>query len=262
MAARNDRIKVWYHTAESMPELSSQAATLALTSPPYTNRPDGKSLDKAEYLWFVERVIAEVARVLVDGGVLAMINTDLRDHNRYNGGHAGFDGIVWYKHVDLRRLAEDLGLRCFDTRIWVKSLKTNHYRYNFSYIQFFQKGPKRIAESTDPQVSSLFNPHVWLLEGGTMRTMPDGKRFRDAIHPEVVERCIARFTRPGDLVLNPFSGSGTVLAVSAIMGRRAVGYEVDNHLAPLIDQSVHGPGRSAVYAVLEDRYRDPLSMMW
>jgi DNA modification methylase len=255
MAPRDKQIEVLYRTAESMSQLPSKVATLVLTSPPYTNRPDGRLLDKSEYLSFVERVTAEAARALVDGGVLAMINTDLRDHNRYNGGQSGFEGIVWYKHIDLRRVAEKLGLRCFDTRIWVKSLKRNRYRYNFSYVQFFKKGPKRIAESKDKDVNSLFEPHIWLLEGGTTRTMPDGKRFRDAVHPEVIERCIARFTRPGDLVLNPFCGSGTVLAVCAIMGRRAIGYEVDTTLTPLIDQSVNGPRRGAIYAGIEDRYR-------
>lgn len=256
MRKSNEDVKIWYHTAESMPELSSKTATLAITSPPYTNRPDGKSLDKTEYLAVIKTVLAETERVLVDGGVFVMINTDLRDHGRYNAGNTRFEGLIWYKHADLRHLAEAVGLRCFDTRIWVKSFNRNRYRYNFAYIQFFQKGRRRYAESKDDQTSLLFEPHVWFLEGGTNRTMPDGTRFRDAINPELVERCIARFTRPGDLTLNPFSGSGTVLAVASLMGRRAVGYEVDAKLAPLVDQSIHGPLRGAVYSPMELRYLD------
>src|SRR5262245_55203902 len=127
MPSRREDIDVHFQSAEAMPHVSSNAARMAIAGPPLTNRIDGESLDKAEYLTFLSRVFSEVERALVNGGVLAMVNTDLRDHNRYNQGKSGFDGQVWYKHADLRQVAERVGFRCFDVRIWVKSLKRNQY---------------------------------------------------------------------------------------------------------------------------------------
>jgi DNA modification methylase len=237
-----------------MTEVASNTARLAISGPPFTNQPDGRTLDKCEYLAFLRVVLAEVQRILVNDGVLVLINTDLRDHARYNGGRPGYDGLVWYKHADLRLVAEDLGLRCFDVRVWVKGLKRNPYRYNFSYLQFFQKGTRRRLESQAAAVRAVFDPHVWLLEGGTIRTLPDGTRFRDAVHPEVVERCIARFTQPGDCVINPFAGSGTVLGVACLMDRRAVGYEINRRLSPLLERSIDAYRADELYQRIAARY--------
>ena len=38
---------------------------------------------------------------------------------------------------------------------------------------------------------------------------------------------IDRYTKPGNLVWDPFAGSGTVLLAAYLLGRRAIGYEID-----------------------------------
>jgi DNA modification methylase len=61
-----------------------------------------------------------------------------------------------------------------------------------------------------------------------------GQHF--ATFPEqLVERCIAASTKPGDLVLDPFVGSGTTAAVALNMGRRAFGIDL---VKDFLDQSV------------------------
>jgi site-specific DNA-methyltransferase (adenine-specific) len=55
---------------------------------------------------------------------------------------------------------------------------------------------------------------------------------RERLHPNekpagLVAKFIDAHTNPGDLVLDPFAGSGTTLAVARSMGRRAIGIEVD-----------------------------------
>ncbi len=236
-----------------MSEVGDDTARLVIASPPYTNRPDGRELDKREYLQFLGRVFIEAQRVLVSGGVLVTINTDLRDHARYNDGQRCFEGRQWDKHTDIRRAVESTGLACIEAKVWVKSLKRNLYRYTFSHIQFFAKHGE-IRRPRHPDVADGFGPDVWLLEGGTSRRRPDGSWFRDAIHPGIVERCLLQFTSPNDLVVCPFTGSGTVPAMAKMMSRCCVGYEIDGDLLPLIEASIDGPVRDRVYQPFERRY--------
>jgi DNA modification methylase len=82
---------------------------------------------------------------------------------------------------------------------------------------------------------------------------PNGRRLRDVwdmntvgypgahfatFPPELVRRCLAIGSRPGDLVLDPFAGSGTTLAVAAEHDRRFVGCELNPDYLPLIEERV------------------------
>jgi hypothetical protein len=52
-------------------------------------------------------------------------------------------------------------------------------------------------------------------------------RFPAKFHPPVVQTLLDRYTKPGDLILDPFCGSGTLLVEAAIAGRPSVGFDVD-----------------------------------
>lgn len=52
-------------------------------------------------------------------------------------------------------------------------------------------------------------------------------RFPAKFHPPAVRCLISRFSEPGDLLLDPFCGSGTLLVEALTMGRRAIGIDVD-----------------------------------
>jgi DNA modification methylase len=236
---------VYFHTSEKMQEIENGKTQLVIASPPFTNQSDG-TLDKREYLKFIRRVFCEVLRILIPGGILVTINTDLRDHARYNRGDTRFDGLLWQKHGDIRRIAETIGFQCFDTKIWAKSLSRNLYRYTFAYLQFFQKGFNG-RNSSRQRVAKNFGPDVWLLARGTYRRDSRGYIFRDAIHPEIVRRCVEQFTSTGDLVVSPFVGSGTVLSVANRMGRRCIGFEINGDLKRLITESLERPNRFATY---------------
>lgn len=238
---------VSFHSSEEMPEIENDTARIAISSPPFTNRPDGKKMEKDDYLAFIQRVFSEVFRVLIPSGILVSINTDLRDHARYNGGNAQFNGLLWQKHCDLRYCAESVGFRCIDTKIWAKSLKRDLYRYTYSYIQFFWKPAAQAHFSLRKEVIKEFGIDIWLLEKGTYRRDSRGYVFRNAIHPEIVRRCLEQLTSPGDLVVSPFTGSGTIISVAHFMGRRCIGYEINRDLEPMIKESIETPGYFPAY---------------
>ena len=247
--------KVIFHSSTFMKEISDESARLVIASPPYTNNPNRMTLDKVEYLKFIERVFSESFRIIVPGGILVSVNTDLRDHARYNRNNHSFDGQVWFKHCDICKIAEEIGFRCFDCKIWAKTLNRDVRRYTFAYIVFYSKPIAKIHRPLYPRVTHGFGPDVWLLEKGTRRKSSDGLVFRDAIHPCIVERCINEFTSPRDMVVSPFTGSGTIPAVAELMGRHWVAYEVNKKLKNLIHKSIYGPNRPEVYRFLEAKYQ-------
>jgi DNA modification methylase len=238
---RHELATVYYHTAEQMPEIRNGTAQLVIASPPFTNQSDGKTLDKRDYLEFFRRIVSESFRVLELDGILVTVNTDLRDHSRYNRGDTSFEGRLWQKHSDLLEIAEQSGFRCIEAKIWAKSLRRNQYRYAFAHIQFFEKAGLSAGRGRRRKIGSAFAPDVWLLEGGTYRRNSRGYVFRDAIHPEIVKRCVEEFTIPGDLIVSPFTGSGTVLSIAQSLGRRGIGYEINRDLRPLIQESIIAP---------------------
>jgi DNA modification methylase len=246
---------VIFHSSEYMQEIADLSTRLVIISPPYTNNRDGKTLDKKKYMSFLRKTFSESFRVLIPGGVLVCINTDLRDHGRYNCGNRSFEGQVWFKHCDIRRIAEEVGFRCFDCKMWAKTLNRDMMRYTFSYIVFYSKPGGKVYRPLAPKVAEGFGPDVWLLEKGTIRKSSNGLVFRNAIHPYLAERCIAEFTSPGDLVVCPFTGSGTIPAVAQLMDRNWVGYEVNKTLKDLIWDSIYGPKRPKVYRPLEEKYQ-------
>ncbi|MFH0961798.1 MAG: site-specific DNA-methyltransferase [archaeon] len=238
---------IYFHTAEKMPEIPDGTVQLCFASNPYSGRPDGK-LDKEEYLAFLGTVYSECFRTLKPGGIFVTLNTDLRDHAKYNRGDRRFDGRLWRKHNDIALVAEDLGLRHFWTVIWQKTAGIPEVKYfdgriiGYSYVQFFCKD--RLPPGGNPLEE---HPDVWPLEDAMIRVDSNGYEFTEAIHPEIPRRCIRLFTKEGDVVLAPFTGSGTVQAAAHELNRNWVGYETNKNLERLISESIFGPIRPDIY---------------
>jgi site-specific DNA-methyltransferase (cytosine-N4-specific) len=74
-----------------------------------------------------------------------------------------------------------------------------------------------------------FRPSL-LEETGDVWTFPPdavkGRKHDAPYPPELVRRCILPTTLPGDIVLDPFAGSGTTLHIATAHGRRAIGFDL------------------------------------
>jgi DNA modification methylase len=55
---------------------------------------------------------------------------------------------------------------------------------------------------------------------------------------EIVRRCVRLFTFVGEVVLDPFAGSGTTLKVAKEESRHYVGYEISNTYKAIIEEKL------------------------
>ena len=79
------------------------------------------------------------------------------------------------------------------------------------------------------------------------RYLPGCARHPGKMLPELARRIVGEYSAPGDLVCDPLAGIGTTLAEAALLGRRAVGVELDERWVALatdnLDHMLDGPPR-------------------
>ena len=79
------------------------------------------------------------------------------------------------------------------------------------------------------------------------RYLPGCARHPGKMLPELARRIVNEYSAPGDLVCDPLAGIGTTLAEAALLGRRAVGVELDERWVTLatdnLDHMLDGPSR-------------------
>jgi site-specific DNA-methyltransferase (adenine-specific) len=113
------------------------------------------------------------------------------------------------------------GWKIHTYKIWAHSLKTNLFRLTYSHIITFCKDKGRNTPTSE------FRPDIWLID------VPKEHQDRDTAHHGVVPdkllaNLILTYSKPGDVVLDPFCGSGTTLAVAKHLGRNYLGCEIDD----------------------------------
>lgn len=86
-------------------------------------------------------------------------------------------------------------------------------------------------------------------------TMHNLARFPAKLHPPLVSWAITRYTRPGDNILDPFCGCGTVVLEATLRGRKAVGFDIDPYAALLAGAKANPPRKEKFHRVVRDLYR-------
>lgn len=218
---------------------------LIVTSPPYDNlRTYNGSL---EWDWGIFTQVADaLSKALKDGGVIVWVVAD-----------AMIDGSETCTSFKQALYFRSIGLNLFDTMIWLKDAggNPNPKRYSscFEYMFVFAKGkPKTfnaIEDRKNKNAGKVWRKTVRNSEGSlTLRpefkiTKEVGRRFNvweiptaknqaGLGHPAVFPIALARdhittWSNPGDLVLDPFAGSGTTLLAAKDTGREYIGIEKD-----------------------------------
>ncbi len=274
--------QVFYRSSATMAEVKTATVDLIVTSPPYYHIKDytqnghqngfhsarlpedyGSIPDYRPYIQAMLRTWQECVRVLKPNGKLA-INAPLmpipkKEISTHHTRHI----FNIYADIENSILENISSINLLDIYIWnrvngTKRLMFGSYPYPRNlYAQntaefvgvFVKEGkPSKVSQEVK-QISALsetewveYTQQVWTLPGPNKADVAWGKH--PAIMPEeIARRCIRMFSYVGDLVLDPFAGSGTTLKVAKELGRKYVGYEIYHNYAPVIEEKLSLAGR-------------------
>ena len=242
---------VHFNTSEVLGDITAKSVDLILTSPPYWNLKDYDNPHQIgqepyeDYLSRLNSVWNECFRVSKENAILAIIVDSRRHHKRlypipmdiYGTMEKWclIDTLVWYKPNGLPQPSYYID-KLFDNKYEMVLIfgKNFEYDYTFNKIRVEQK-----YRGIDPRENKM-NLNGRCL-GNVVRIPayrpPNVKQMNyhvAAFPEELVYLLVVAFTNKGDLVLDPFVGSGTTLKVCDIIGRRGIGYEVNEEFADVI----------------------------
>lgn len=240
---------------EKMQDIESGSVDMVLTSPPYDNLRDyGKDFTGwGEYIW--KPCLDQIYRTLKDGGVCVWIVADATIKGSETG--TSFRQALYAKHV---------GFNLHDTMIWVKPnpIPRTHKRYEqaFEYMFIFVKGKLK-----------TFNPlmipckNAGKKRGGTIQSKSDGVRRKKntggfvantkqasnvwsfvnaekSHHPAVFPLKlsadhIVSWSNVGDIILDPFMGSGTTGVACKNLKRSFIGIEMDDKYFEIAENRIN-----------------------
>ena len=234
----------------TMARLPAASVDLVFADPPYNlqlsgelHRPNNSRVDGvdeewdkfagfAEYDRFTRGWLGECRRLVKPNGGLWVIGTY---HNIFRIGAAlqdlGFwilNDVVWRKTNPMPNFRGRRFTNAHETLLWCA--RSREARYTFNY------------ESMKTLNEELQMRSDWLMPlcGGSERLKgEDGRKAHPTQKPEaLLHRVLMASTRPGDLVLDPFFGTGTTGAVARRLSRRFIGIERDPGYAAIARERI------------------------
>jgi site-specific DNA-methyltransferase (adenine-specific) len=122
----------------------------------------------------------------------------------------------------LRPIAEQVGFKFWKPLIWDKKKigMGYHYRSRYEFILFFEKGKRRLNDLSIPDIITVPRLKGKVHTEGGRPTWPTEKPV------EVSEVLIKQSTQPGEVVVDPFCGSGSVGQAALKNGRSFLGNDI------------------------------------
>lgn len=224
---------------ERLRSLPDSSVDLVFADPPYNlqlggdlTRPDNSRVDGVDDDWdkfasfehydrFTRDWLAEARRVLKPDGAIWVIGSY---HNIFRVGSAlqdlGFwllNDIVWVKTNPMPNFRGTRFANAHETLIWASKSKDSRPTFNYSALK---------TANDDLQMRS-----DWLFpicSGNERLKGASGAKVHPTQKPEaLLYRILFATTNPGDVVVDPFFGSGTTGAVAKMLGRHFIGIERD-----------------------------------
>jgi modification methylase len=253
---------------DQLARLPSASLDLVFADPPYnlqlggdlqrpdTSRVDGvdaewdKFADFAAYDRFTRDWLTACRRVLKPDGALWAIGSY---HNLFRIGATlqdlGFwilNDVVWRKTNPMPNFRGRRFTNAHETLLWCAHSRESRYTFNYEAMK---------SLNDELQMRS-----DWLIPvcGGPERLKRrDGAKAHPTQKPEaLLHRVVLASTRPGDVVLDPFFGTGTTGAVAKRLGRHFIGIERDPDYAALARSRIAQVTTAAGEAVTLESKRD------
>ena len=238
---------------ETMAKMPDCFVDLTVTSPPY----DGLRTYNG-YSFPFEDIVKELFRITKDGGVVVWVVND----STKNGSESltSFRQAIYFKEI---------GFNVHDTMIYAKNsympLTHNRYEQQFEYMFVFSKGKPKIfnpimidciskgskkyrgkakqyedsySERKRDEVTitkeKKQKPNIWFYDVGK-----NDKTTHNAPFPEqLANDHIISWSNEGDLVYDPFMGSGTTAKMSILNNRNWIGSEISSEYCNIIEERI------------------------
>lgn len=222
---------------ENLKTIPSESIDLIFADPPYNMQTDGELLrtdgsvfsgvndewDKfrslKDYDRFCAGWLAECKRILkVDGSIWVIGSFQ----NIYRLGYIlqdlGFwilNDVIWSKPNAVPNFAGTRFQNSHETLIWCGKSKTSKYTFNYKTMKHL---------NGDKQMKSVWD--IGICIGNERLKDENGKKIHSTQKPEkLLYNVILSSTKPNDVVLDPFFGTGTTGAVAKLLGRQYIGIE-------------------------------------
>ncbi|OWR01013.1 site-specific DNA-methyltransferase [Sphingopyxis witflariensis] len=228
---------------EMMRSLPAASVDMIFADPPYNlqlggdlHRPDGSQVDAVNDEWdkfdslatydrFTHGWLKEAKRILKPGGSIWVIGSY---HNIFRVGTALQDNgywilndIVWRKANPMPNFKGTRFTNAHETLIWASMGEKSRYTFNY-----------RAMKTLNDELQMRSD---WLIPicGGGERLKKGGTKVHPTQKPEaLLYRILLACSNPGDVILDPFFGTGTTGAVAKRLGRHYIGIErEDDYIA-------------------------------
>ena len=222
---------------EAMRRLPAGSIDMVFADPPYNLqlggdlfRPEGSRVDAVDDDWdkfatfadydsFTRAWLAEARRLLKPDGTLWVIGSY---HNIYRVGAALQDAgywilndIIWRKSNPMPNFRGTRFTNAHETLIWASRSEDSRYTFNYRAMKALNDELQMRSDWTIP-----------ICAGGERVKGEAGAKAHPTQKPEaLLYRVLLACTNPGDVVLDPFFGTGTTGAVARRLGRRWIGIE-------------------------------------
>jgi len=220
-----------------MNALPAGSIDLIFADPPYNlqlkgelHRPDNSKVDAVDDAWdqfdsfkiydnFTREWLSAARRLLKPNGAIWVIGSY---HNIFRMGaelqNQGFwilNDVVWRKSNPMPNFRGKRLTNAHETMIWASKEEASKYTFNYEALKALNEGVQMRSDWVLP----ICTGHERLKD-------KDGNKAHPTQKPQsLLHRVIVSTTNPGDVVLDPFFGTGTTGAVAKMLGRDFIGIE-------------------------------------